>query len=81
MLFNTYFICFRALIHFTKDKQIPQYRGYILAVLMFVNALVQSLILHQYFHRCFLVGMRVRTAIIAAVYKKVQLGAIYSSAV
>ena len=38
---------------------------------MFFNALVQSLILHQYFHRCFLVGMRVRTAIIAAVYKKV----------
>ncbi len=60
------------MIEFTKNKDTPQFKGYMLAAGMFVNALVQSLILHQYFHRCFLVGMRVRTAIIAAVYKKVR---------
>ena len=30
---------------------------------------IQSFFLHQYFHQCFHVGMRIRTAIIAAVYK------------
>ena len=41
--------------------------------LMFLAAVVQSLCLHQYFHRCFVVGMRVRTAVIAAVYAKVRI--------
>ena len=61
----------RYLIHFIKDKNIPMWQGYLYAILMFVVAFVQSIILHQYFHRCFVVGMRLRTAIISAVYRKV----------
>ena len=64
----------RLMIRFTKDKSEPDWNGYFYAVLLFVAAVIQSLFLHQYFHRCFRVGMRIRTAIIAAVYKKVCKG-------
>ena len=71
-----YHICvyvpYRALISFTKNKEEPMWKGYMYTALMFLVALIQSLILHQYFHRCFLTGMRIRTAIIAAIYKKVK---------
>ncbi len=49
------------------------WKGYLFAVLMFVASLIQSIILHQYFHHCFTVGMRVRTAIVASVYRKVRV--------
>ena len=61
----------RLMIGFTKDQTQPDWYGYFYAILLFLAAVVQSLFLHQYFHRCFIVGMRIRTAIIAAVYKKV----------
>ena len=59
------------MINYTEDLSEPAWKGYFYAVLLFVAAVVQSLLLHQYFHRCFVVGMRMRTAIIAAVYQKV----------
>lgn len=59
------------MINYTEDRSEPSWKGYFYAVLLFVAAVVQSLLLHQYFHRCFVVGMRMRTAIIAAVYRKV----------
>ena len=62
------------MIQFTKDETQPDWHGYLYTFLLFVTALVQSLFLHQYFHRAFVVGMRVRTAVIAAVYNKVTLG-------
>ena len=65
------FCLFRLLINFTEDRSEPDWKGYLYAVLLFLTAVVQSLLLHQYFHRCFLVGMRVRTAIVSAVYNKV----------
>lgn len=48
------------------------WEGYLYAVLLFVVALLQSIFLQQYFQRCFVLGMKVRTAIMAAVYKKVK---------
>ena len=61
----------RLLITFTEDKDEPDWKGYFYATLLFVTAVVQSLFLHQYFHRCFTLGMRMRSAIVAAIYKKV----------
>ena len=61
------------MIGFTKDESEPDWRGYVYAVILFLTAVVQSLFLHQYFHRCFTIGMRMRTAIIAAVYNKVVI--------
>lgn len=59
------------MIKFTEDSSVPDWKGYTYAFLLFATAVVQSLLLHQYFHRCFVVGMRVRTAVISAVYNKV----------
>ena len=43
------------------------------AALLFVVAMVQAAFLQQYFHRGYIVGMRMRTVLMAAVYKKVVL--------
>eukprot|EP00058_Branchiostoma_floridae_P021695 XP_002607185.1 hypothetical protein BRAFLDRAFT_118636 [Branchiostoma floridae] len=60
----------KLLIAFTKDKDIYSWKGYLYAVLLLLVAIIQSLVLHQYFHGCFVMGMRLRTVIISAVYKK-----------
>ncbi|XP_076819730.1 multidrug resistance-associated protein 1-like isoform X2 [Clavelina lepadiformis] len=49
------------------------WQGYLLAVLMFVVAIFQSIILQQYFHVCIIIGMRLRSAVISAVYRKALL--------
>ena len=64
---------FRLLIGFTEDPTEPSWKGYFYAALMVVTALVQSVFLQQYFHVCFTVGMRLRSAVINAVYKKVRV--------
>uniref|UniRef100_A0A8C8J8V5 ATP-binding cassette, sub-family C (CFTR/MRP), member 3 n=1 Tax=Oncorhynchus tshawytscha TaxID=74940 RepID=A0A8C8J8V5_ONCTS len=58
------------LISFTKQKEAPTWWGYALAFLMFCTAFLQTLILHQHFQYCFVTGMRLRTAIIGAIYRK-----------
>ena len=63
----------RWLIAFTEDATEPDWKGYLYASILFVTAVIQSLFLHQYFHRCFTLGMRMRSAIVAAVYKKVHI--------
>ncbi|KAK3091915.1 hypothetical protein FSP39_023706 [Pinctada imbricata] len=60
----------KLLIQFTYDKSEFLWRGYFYAILMLVVAILQSFILHQYFHGCFLLGMRIRTALISAIYRK-----------
>lgn len=69
IIFSSY--C-RRLIAFTKNRTDYAWQGYILAVMMFMVAFNQSFVLHQYFHKCFVSGMHVRTTIIAMVYKKVR---------
>ena len=64
---------FRLMIAFIHDRTQMVWRGYLYTVLLFVVAFVQSMMLHQYFHRCMVVGMRIRSALVAAVYKKVCL--------
>lgn len=60
------------MIAFTQDKSRYTWEGYVYAVLLLVVAILQSLFLQQYFQRCFVLGMKVRTAIMASVYKKVK---------
>ena len=68
----TWSICAcRYLIQFTKNKEEYEWRGYMYAVLLMVTAMLQSLVLHQYFHSCLVLGMRLRSVIISAVYRKV----------
>ncbi|XP_072526196.1 ATP-binding cassette sub-family C member 2-like [Salminus brasiliensis] len=60
----------KLLIGFTQDKSIYTWRGYLYASLLLIVAIVQSVFLQQFTQRCFKLGMRVRAAITAAVYKK-----------
>ncbi|XP_049455616.1 canalicular multispecific organic anion transporter 1 [Epinephelus fuscoguttatus] len=60
----------KSMISFTQDTSRFTWEGYMYAVLLLLVALLQSLFLQQYFQRCFVLGMKVRTAIMAAVYKK-----------
>ncbi|XP_072523441.1 ATP-binding cassette sub-family C member 3 isoform X2 [Salminus brasiliensis] len=60
----------RMLIEFTKQTGAPSWWGFSLAFMMFGCALLQTLILHQHFQYCFVTGMRLRTAIIGAIYRK-----------
>jgi ABC-type multidrug transport system fused ATPase/permease subunit len=59
------------LINFIRDyNENELWKGFLYAAVMFFAAILQSLILHQYFHRCMVLGMRLRAAVIHAVYRK-----------
>uniref|UniRef100_A0AAY4E0U5 ATP-binding cassette, sub-family C (CFTR/MRP), member 3 n=1 Tax=Denticeps clupeoides TaxID=299321 RepID=A0AAY4E0U5_9TELE len=60
----------RMLISFTKQEGAPSWWGFSLAFLMFGTAILQTIILHQHFQYCFVTGMRLRTALIGAIYRK-----------
>ena len=66
-----YHFLIRLLIKFVKSGEYT-WRGYFFSALLLVVALTQSLLLHQYFHETFLMGMRLRSTIISIVYKKVS---------
>ncbi|KAK7601472.1 hypothetical protein V9T40_008913 [Parthenolecanium corni] len=57
------------LIDFVKGDD-PMWRGYFYASLLLVINVIQTLLLSQYFHRMFKIGIRIRTALIAVIYKK-----------
>lgn len=59
----------KLIIGFVGSDQ-PTWRGYLYAGLLFGIASTQTLFLAQYFHRMFLVGLRIRTALISAIFRK-----------
>ncbi|CAO3622955.1 unnamed protein product [Cunninghamella blakesleeana] len=58
---------------YASDSPEPAYVGVFIAVGMFVTAACQTMFLHQYFHRCFLTGMRIRAALVTSIYRKTLL--------
>lgn len=48
------------------------WRGYMYAVLMLTAATFQTLSMTQHNQRMYIVGMRIRTALISAIYRKVS---------
>ncbi|KAK7866924.1 hypothetical protein R5R35_001662 [Gryllus longicercus] len=54
----------------SDDTYTEEWKGYFYAVLMFLAASIQTLFLAQYFNRMFLVGLRIRTALVSAIYRK-----------
>uniref|UniRef100_A0A8C5TUD7 Canalicular multispecific organic anion transporter 2 n=1 Tax=Malurus cyaneus samueli TaxID=2593467 RepID=A0A8C5TUD7_9PASS len=58
------------LIGFIKNKDAPAWWGFLIAALMFVCAVLQTLILHQHFQYCIVTGMRLRTGITGVIYRK-----------
>ncbi|CAH0555482.1 unnamed protein product [Brassicogethes aeneus] len=57
------------LIVYVKENQ-EEWKGYFYAALLFGTATIQTLFLSQYFNRMFIVGMRIRTALVSTIYKK-----------
>ncbi|KAM5324056.1 ATP-binding cassette sub-family C member 2 [Glossophaga mutica] len=60
----------KLLIAFANDRDSYVWIGYLYSILFFVVALIQSLCLQYYFELCFMLGVKVRTTILASVYKK-----------
>nr|XP_019586530.1 PREDICTED: canalicular multispecific organic anion transporter 2 isoform X1 [Rhinolophus sinicus] len=58
------------LIRFISNPMAPSWWGFLIAGLMFVCSLTQTVILHQYYHCMFAMGLRLRTAIIGVIYRK-----------
>lgn len=53
----------------TREEE-PMWHGILYAVSLFAVASMQTLFLSQYFQRMIFVGLRIRTALVGAIYKK-----------
>ena len=51
-------------------NSLPTEIGFLLASSMLLCGIIQSIMLHQYFHMCIRSGMHVRAALVTAIYKK-----------
>ncbi|XP_043841698.1 ATP-binding cassette sub-family C member 2 [Dromiciops gliroides] len=60
----------KLMISFASDSSAYAWQGYGYSALFFVVALIQSFSLQWYFQYCFILGMTVRTTLMAAVYRK-----------
>lgn len=62
------------LIRFISNPTAPSWWGFLVAGLMFVCSVMQTLFLHQANRYIFVMGLRLRTGIIGAIYRKVSWG-------
>ena len=59
------------MINFTETPSAPVYQGYFIAAAMYIVAVLQAICLQQYFNKCYLIGMQIRTSLITVIYDKV----------
>jgi ATP-binding cassette subfamily C (CFTR/MRP) protein 1 len=71
------FFCFSLLIGFVEDPTQESWKGYLYAAILTITAMIQTLILGQYFQRMFIIGMQIRTSIVSSIYRKVLVFCIY----
>ncbi|KAG9465092.1 hypothetical protein GDO78_018923, partial [Eleutherodactylus coqui] len=60
----------RLLLNYLKDSSAPTWQSFLIAVLLLICPCFQSLFLHQHDYLCYLIGMRIRSAIVGSVYTK-----------
>ncbi len=60
------------LITYIATEDEFEWKGYMYVGLLFSVSLIRTIMLQRYWHGCFVVGMRIRTAMTAAVYRKVR---------
>lgn len=70
-LTNIFCIRFSLLINFVEDETQESWKGYLYAFILTITAVIQTLVLGQYFQRMFIIGMQIRTSIVSSVYRKV----------
>lgn len=59
----------KLVISFVQQQE-QQWKGYLYAILLFTTSMIQTLVLAQYFNKMFVIGMRVRTALVSMIYRK-----------
>ena len=59
-----------AMIYYLRDSHAPVSRGLGLTTLVTVSQLAMSFCLRHYFFSCYMVGLKIRTAVVMAVYQK-----------
>ena len=64
---------FRLLIEFAEDFSKPDWMGYIMASAFLAIILLQSFFFHQLMFQSINLGLRVRTALISTIFKKVRV--------
>lgn len=74
---NISFAC-SLLVNFTMYESVETWKGYIYAVLMFLTAIGNSLLIHTMFKLSFDIGGQANAAITSKVYKKVRMTEIRS---
>ena len=66
------FYHYRELIKFTEDSARPDWKGYIMASAFLAVILIQSFTFHQLMFQSINLGLRVRSVLISAIFKKVS---------
>ena len=61
----------REVIKFVSGTDPYTWKGYVLAVTLLLVNIIQALATHTYFKYTYIAGMRARSAVITAVYRKV----------
>ena len=56
--------------HATEQNDEQAWKGYLYGILLFAAITVQSLLVNKYFDQMFILGLKVRTALISVVYRK-----------
>jgi hypothetical protein len=59
-----------AMIVFLRDPSAPTCHGITLAMIVTASQMTMSLCLRHYFFKCYITGLRIRTSIVSAVYRK-----------
>lgn len=65
-----YFLC-SLLLDFVKTRSPYTWHGYIYAAGMFLSSVCAVLCMHHHFNIAYTTGLRIRTALTAAIYRKV----------
>ncbi|XP_044159188.1 multidrug resistance-associated protein 1-like [Bufo gargarizans] len=60
----------RLLLGSLKNSLTPTWQSFLIAVLLLICPCFQSLFLHQHDYQCYVIGLRLRSAIVGSVYKK-----------
>ena len=58
------------LIAFVQNLDEPYWHGIVYAFILLSVSILQSVVLHQYFQRGFVLGMNIRTALVSIIYRK-----------
>ena len=62
----------RQLVQFIEDRSSPVWKGYLFSIALFLSMQLQSIFFHQLWHQSTSLGLRIRTSLISAVFRKVE---------